>query len=232
MEEIARAFRAQGNPQHAASQKAYLKSQWAFHGVNVPCMRAEAKAFRKRHPDIDIRPLVDEAWRSDYHDLRTVSIELLVLYRKTLTAADVPWLESILRQCPNWDHVDHLCTKVLGPMLSDGLLERRTVNCWAKDDTFWVRRAALLVQLPALSKGGGDFAWFSRLAVPMLQEKEFFIRKVIGWVLREVSKKRPALVSEFLEKHLSDVSGVTFREAVKYLPDHDRLRARWRPHPG
>jgi 3-methyladenine DNA glycosylase AlkD len=52
----------------------------------------------------------------------------------------------------------------------------------------------------------------------MLHEREFFIRKAIGWVLREVSKKRPSLVQEFLREHGERASGLTMREATKYLP--------------
>ena len=58
----------------------------------------------------------------------------------------------------------------------------------------------------------------------MLEEREFFIRKAIGWVLREVSKKRPELVVEWLGPRTGRASGVTFREAVKYLPPDDRER--------
>jgi 3-methyladenine DNA glycosylase AlkD len=58
----------------------------------------------------------------------------------------------------------------------------------------------------------------------MLEEREFFIRKAIGWVLREVSKKYPERVSEFVGSRVERVSGVTFREAIKYLPEEDRER--------
>jgi 3-methyladenine DNA glycosylase AlkD len=73
------------------------------------------------------------------------------------------------------------------------------------------------VQLDALRRGGGDFPLFARLAEGMIEEREFFIRKAIGWVLREVSKKRPALVAAFLRDHGARASGLTVREASKYL---------------
>ena len=81
-----------------------------------------------------------------------------------------------------------------------------------------MRRTALLAQLRALRHGGGDFALFAEIAAPMLEEREFFIRKAIGWVLREVSKKRPELVRDFLAEHGARASGLTRREASKYLP--------------
>jgi 3-methyladenine DNA glycosylase AlkD len=89
---------------------------------------------------------------------------------------------------------------------------------WAKDSDFWVRRTALLAQLEALRHGGGDFELFAELASPMLGEKEFFIRKAIGWVLREVSKQRPELVRDFFVEHGARASGLSLREGTKYLP--------------
>jgi 3-methyladenine DNA glycosylase AlkD len=75
----------------------------------------------------------------------------------------------------------------------------------------------MLSLLPAIRRGGGDFSRFARFASPLVGEKEFFIRKAIGWVLRETSKKRPALAHEFLAAHRDRVSGLTLREGAKYL---------------
>ena len=102
------------------------------------------------------------------------------------------------------------------------------------DLDFWVRRSALLALLPGIRHGQPDLARFGRYATPMLPEKEFFIRKAIGWVLREISKKDPAYVAEWTRGHLDQMSGVTFREAVRRLPDADaaRLRAAYRNNAG
>ena len=80
----------------------------------------------------------------------------------------------------------------------------------------------MLAQLPALRAGAGDFELFASFAARMVGEREFFIRKAIGWVLREVSKKRPKLAYAFLADHAREVSGLTLREGSKYLSEHDR----------
>jgi 3-methyladenine DNA glycosylase AlkD len=92
-----------------------------------------------------------------------------------------------------------------------------TLDRWAEDADFWVRRAAMLALLLPLRRGEGDFERFSRHADRMLEEKEFFIRKAIGWVLRETAKKRPALVEAWLAPRTHRASGVTVREAVRYI---------------
>ena len=93
---------------------------------------------------------------------------------------------------------------------------------WASDDDFWIRRSALLALLIPLRTGGGDFDRFGRYADAMLDETEFFIRKAIGWVLRDTSRKRPDMVYEWLLPRAARCSGVTIREAVKYLPPDQR----------
>ena len=80
----------------------------------------------------------------------------------------------------------------------------------------------MLALLLPLRRGEGDFDRFSRYADAMLDEKEFFIRKAIGWILRETAKKRPAMVYEWLLPRAARAPGVTVREAVKPLSDQQR----------
>lgn len=95
---------------------------------------------------------------------------------------------------------------------------------WAKDQDLWVRRASLLTHLPGLRRGAGDFERFCAIADALLDEREPFIRKAIGWVLRETGKQRPDLVTGWLLPRAQRAAGPTVREAVKYLPESDRRR--------
>ena len=93
---------------------------------------------------------------------------------------------------------------------------------WASDDDLWIRRSALLAHLEPLRAGGGDFARFGRYADQMLDEREFFIRKAIGWILRDTARKRPDLVFEWLLPRAARAAGLTVREAVKPLAPEQR----------
>jgi 3-methyladenine DNA glycosylase AlkD len=166
----------------------------------------------------DLRSIVDALYATEYFDLRSVGLLLLEKHRAKLEVRDLPWLIDLVRRSSNWGHVDLLAAKVIGHVVrrapdADAILQK-----WAKDESLWVRRTALLAGLDELRAGGGDFDRFERLAAPLVGEKEFFIRKAIGWVLREVSKKRPALSYRFLARHRDEVSGLTLREGAKYLP--------------
>ena len=147
-----------------------------------------------------------------------------------LQAGDVELVEGLIRESKTWALVDSLAVNVAGGLVESFPGLGRTLDRWARDDDFWIRRSALLALLVPLRRGEGDFERFSRYADSMLEEREFFIRKAIGWVLREASKKQPQRVADWLESRTSQASGVTVREAVKRLPDaiRDALVAAYR----
>ncbi|MCK6546533.1 DNA alkylation repair protein [Myxococcota bacterium] len=213
-------FEGAGDPARAEKEKVYLKSPRAFHGVTVPFVRAAAKRFRAEHTDLgreELRALVDALFATPFHDLRSFGIALLELERARLVSADLEWVEALLRASSTWDHVDWLSVHVAGWLVERDPVLRDRLSAWSRDEHMWLRRASVLSLLEPLRAGGGDFALFERLAVPLLGEKDFFIRKVVGWVLRDVSRKRPALTAGFVERHRAACSALTLREASKHL---------------
>jgi 3-methyladenine DNA glycosylase AlkD len=220
------AFREEGDPERAQGQKAYMKSDRDFFGVRAPFIRSQARQLKLRHPEIATAMLfaqIEALWATTYHDLRTLGIALLELYVKQLGIEEMEQIESLLRRSSNWDHVDFLSTKISASIVARNQEAARPIlERWAADEHFWLRRAAMLSLMPELRAGRGDFELFCSFAVAMIDEKEFFIRKAIGWVLREVSKKRPGLVYTFLSRHIGVVSGLTLREGAKYLPERQR----------
>lgn len=218
---------AAGSAERAMQEKAYLKSALAFHGVTVPFIRATAKGFSAAHPALsraELRALVDALFTTPFHDLRSVAISILELCRERLEGDDLEWIEGLLRASSTWDHVDWLSVHVAGWLVERDPVLRDRLSAWNRDEHMWLRRASVLVLLEPLRSGGGDFALFERLAVPLLGERDFFLRKVVGWVLRDVSRKRPALTEAFLAMHGAECSGLTLREASKHLDDATKAR--------
>lgn len=216
---------AVGSAERAVNEKAYLKSDLVFLGTNMPGIRTVARALivRVRMADqASVRPLVVALWGTGVHELRAVAMFLLEANEALLGARDIPLVARLLRESRSWAYLDWICFKVAAPMLLRVPLLRRTLPRWARDDDFWMRRAALLTLLPGLKDGTVPFSAFEALAIPMLGEREFFIRKALGWALREVSKSDPATVAKFLRAHKTNVSGLTMREGAKYLPARER----------
>jgi 3-methyladenine DNA glycosylase AlkD len=141
----------------------------------------------------------------------------------TLTVTDLDLAERLIRESNTWALVDNLAPNVAGPIFErdpDGagpILDR-----WNSDDDFWLRRASVLALLRPLRAGAGDWDRFCRYADALWSDKEFFVRKALGWVLRDTGRKRPDLVFTWLLPRASTASGVTIREAVKPLDDAQR----------
>jgi len=220
-----RRFVAVGTPARARQEQAYLKSDLRFYGATVPEIRRASADFARAHPDLtraELRAMVDELYGSGWHELRSASIALLGRYAGLLRESDLPWLVRLVRSSDTWAHVDWLAADIIGGVVERYPASLRRLPSWAKDESVWVRRTALLAQLRVLSRGDGDFDLFARLAGGMLDEREFFIRKAIGWILREVSKKRPRLAHRFLREHRAAISSLSLQEGAKYLPAHMR----------
>jgi 3-methyladenine DNA glycosylase AlkD len=217
---IESALRAHADPVRARGAKAYLKSGWEFIGIATPVFRRAIKAELAATPIGDRETLlatVSLLWAREVFELRAAAVELLDMHGALLRTADLEVVERLIRESRTWALVDGLATHVAGSLVERHPTLARTLDRWARDPDFWLRRSAMLALLVPLRRGRGDFERFARYADAMLDEREFFIRKAIGWVLREVSKKRPALVADWLAPRMDRVSGVTRREALKYL---------------
>jgi 3-methyladenine DNA glycosylase AlkD len=215
---------AQGDPERAAAQKAYLKSDLTHLGCTVPVIRKAATRTAVEFA-LDVEAVLDVAealWLEPVHERRLGAIELIRTRVSDLTLGHLPRLERILRECRGWALLDPLALS-LGDLL-EGPAGTPTLDRWAADEDFWMRRTALLAHLGPLSAGRGDFDRFARYADTMLEEKEFFVRKAIGWVLRSAGRRDPERVAAWVLPRATRMSGVTHREAVKYLLPSDVAR--------
>ena len=160
------------------------------------------------------------------HERRTAAIEVLRWYIRRLLPADLALVEAWVREAHGWAYVDPLAGDIAGPIALVHPDAWPLIDAWSTDEDFWIRRSALLALLPGIRRGGLDRERFERYATPMLTEREFFIRKAIGWVLREAAKKDPAYVAAWTRAHLDQMPVVTFREAVRGLPAEQAAQLR------
>ncbi len=151
------------------------------------------------------------------YDYRRASVEILVQYARALSSAQLGELEALLRQCQTWALVDPLAVHCVGVVLQRDPAAGAMPDRWIHDPDFWLRRSALLALLPAIRAGRPDTDRLVRYCDALVGEREFFIRKALGWVLRETSTRDPRLVTDWLDRHGSHVSPLTRREALRRL---------------
>jgi 3-methyladenine DNA glycosylase AlkD len=223
-DELDARLRALGTRERAEHERRYLKSELEHHGATVWQTRREVKSFTKEQPELshgELVALVEALWAEPVHERRMAAVFLLEAYPELVRPGDLALIERLVRESKTWALVDGLAGDVLGELIVRHPRTADELDRWADDPDFWVRRSALLAQIKPL-KAGAPFSRFGRYADAMLDEKEFFIRKAIGWVLRETAKTRPDEVFEWLAPRIGRASGVTRREAVKYLKPDQR----------
>ena len=229
-EDIIERLRPFGSAERAVQEKRYLKSELDFLGVPLPGIRRVVTAAAREHRDLghdELAGWAEALWREPLWEARMAAVELLRAREGDLTAADLPLVYRLIREAAGWALVDPLAGDIAGRIaLRHPRAAWPVIDTWADDADFWVRRSALLSLLPGIRTGQPELDRLDGYATPMLGEKEFFIRKAIGWVLRELSKKDPGYVIEWTGRHLAEMSGVTFREAVRRLPEPDAARLR------
>ena len=230
---LERRLREFATPERAKREKSYLKSDLDFLGVAMGQIRAAVRDTARDHAGMthdELLALVEALWAKPIHERRMASVLLLDRCADRLAVGDLATVERLVRESKTWALVDVLAVDVLGGLVRrDPDATSPVMDRWATDGDFWVRRASLLAELRPI-RAGASLDPFLRRADAMLEEREFFVRKAIGWVLREAGKRRPDEVGGWLAARTHRASGVTMREAVRYLPaaDRERLMAAYR----
>jgi 3-methyladenine DNA glycosylase AlkD len=216
---IERALRAQTDPVLAVPMKAYMLGQFEFLGVRAGPRREALKALSKFTGTADgLLELADALWRLPEREFRYAAIDLLSKHHKKLDMSALPRLLALVQTDAWWDTVDGLAAVVSDLLLHALASQPEVQNCM--DDCLlhhhlWVRRVAMLHQLGW--KERTDTHRLYRYALTLAPENDFFIRKAIGWALRDHARTQPDAVRAFLLQHEEVLSGLTRREAGKHL---------------
>lgn len=210
---------AQADPVKAAQMRAYLRDGFDFLGVPTPARRALVKA--SPHAGLDypgLMALADALWNEELREYQYAAIDLLDLHRRQLPPEAIPALLALARRKPWWETVDGLAG-VIGRLLrasKEKVIDPQApMDAALGDPSFWIRRIAMTHQLGWRLET--DEARLFGYALALAGEDEFFIRKAIGWALRDYAKWAPHRVADFLAAQRRLLSPLTLREAGKHL---------------
>jgi 3-methyladenine DNA glycosylase AlkD len=215
------ALRPLQDAERAAGAKAYMRGRFAYLGLSTPQRRkAVAALIRGFKPATaaELRAAAAGLWAMREREYQYVAADLLARYHAALSLEDLPWLLELAQQKSWWDTVDCF-VKVVGKIVhraireGDGAKGVRAMDRAIKHDDFWVRRIAMLHQLGWRNEC--DTERLFRYAGLLAAEKEFFIRKAVGWALRDYAWHDWRAVERFLIASEGKFSGLTVREAGK-----------------
>ncbi len=210
---------AVANPAKAAPMAAYMKTDMPFFGVQKPARDRIARELRRRTAAPgrrELERLVRALWKLPHREQKYLAIQVARTWPDLIGPASLPLYEKLIREGAWWDFVDEVAIKLVGaswqaePAKVAPLLDE-----WIDDDDLWIRRTAIIVQVGA--KKATDWRRLSKYCRRCMHEKEFFIRKAIGWALRDYSYAEPERVKAFLEEHRGQLSGLSYREGANAL---------------
>ncbi|MHA7685160.1 DNA alkylation repair protein [Cupriavidus sp. PET2-C1] len=216
---IRRALQPLADPAAAAQMRAYMRDQFPFLGIPTPARRRALRAL----PTVPWRDrewvaVAQLLWREPEREYRYAAADLLRKYAARFDATRIAPILALAQSEPWWDTVDSLAVTI-GTVIAR---ERKTdadaqacADAWLGHDSPWVRRVAMLHQLGWRLET--DEARLFRYARTLAPETEFFIRKAIGWALRDYANWNPDAVSAFLAAHRYSLSALTLREAGRHL---------------
>jgi 3-methyladenine DNA glycosylase AlkD len=201
--------------------QAYMKSKMPYYGVKSPQVAAVCKKVFAENPFPSCnewRAGVLELWRkARYREERYAAIRLLSLkrHRECWSPELMPMLEEMIVSGAWWDYVDALA-QVVGELLRSHPKQiRPLMRAWSKDTNLWKRRVSIICQLSF--KRETDLELLYANIEPNLADRDFFIRKAIGWALRQYAWTDPKEVARYVSEHESQVSGLSRREALKNI---------------
>lgn len=205
------------NPEIADGAKRYLKNKFEFLGTGTKLRRELIKNFLKTYgpPEMDrIGEFSTYLWAMPEREYQHVVLDVLHKYEKQLAKKDIIWIEKLIIQKSWWDTVDGLAAWICSAYFikyPEQILP--VTGIWMASGNMWLQRSSLLFQLKY--KANTDTDLLANYILQLSEHKDFFIRKAIGWILREYSKTNKDWVRDFISKHT--LSGLSNREAAKYI---------------
>ncbi|GAB3441287.1 DNA alkylation repair protein [Phycicoccus ginsengisoli] len=213
-----------GDPQRARAQQAYLKSAMPFRGLTSPELKALLRPLLA-DPTLRIgdratwEGAVRELWDEATHREERYAATALAghrSYRAWQDDATLPLYRHLVVTGAWWDLVDDVASHHVGPIL---LSHRETATpvvwSWATDDDLWLRRTSVICQLAARERTDVELL---RHAIEWnLDDPSFWLRKAIGWALRQHARTDPDWVLARVAEWDGRLSALSRREALRHL---------------
>lgn len=207
-----------GDAKKAPQMQAYMKTDQPFYGVQSKLRKHIFRNAIKKFPIISRdswEKVILELWNGTHREEMYQTLEVAERYKKYHDETAWNLFEKLLRSATNWDTVDWLSSNLIGRLVEKYRHFEKQLLEWSDDENFWVRRASLLAHLKHKEKTNTKL--LASTILKLAHEKEFFIRKAIGWVLRQYSYTDPEWVLQFVKNHEDKLSGLSKREALKAL---------------
>lgn len=191
--------------QNADSTKAqamsdYMRNLFPFLGIKTPERKALVRGCDIKLPDFaTLRDLVELCFHAGPRETHYAGLDILEIHSRLWTPEVLDLLEELVTVHSWWDTVDRISSPLLWRALEKFPEEKERPDLWIASPNFWLQRTALLYQRTA--KLRTDTARLARYIEQTQESSEFFLRKAIGWALRQYGYTDPDWVRQFVQDH-------------------------------
>jgi 3-methyladenine DNA glycosylase AlkD len=211
-----------GNKERAEFNKRYLKSPYDFYGMKVPEMRSIVKNYKDMEFHSALN-LFDELWNSGNHEEMCAALYLLEYYVKKYPVYIWKFLLERVEKAKTWDHVDELSAHILGVILAGDMRLMNEIKPLSESKNPWLRRTSIVSTYPLIKKNKIELTL--RLAEKLVYDKDIYVQKGAGWMLREVGKKNRLALREFIIIHM-DMKPAAFSYATEKMKEIREIKKR------
>jgi len=194
-----------------------MRNKFNYWGIKSPNRKKIVSTIKKQHPLKEIsnwQSLIKKLWHLDQREFQYSSLELCINFKKQWRKEDIELFEWLVLNKSWWDTIDHLASNVFGNyflLYPEKRFEK--IDYYIKHENMWLNRIAILHQLKYKNETDTDL--LTSLCLHHINHKDFFIKKAIGWALRQYAKFDPLFVTEFVDSN--PFSNLTKREALKNI---------------
>ena len=201
----------------AYKMAAYMKNKFPFLGIPSPLrneLNKEILSELKGEGFSNIEQLVNLLWKLPEREYQYLAIIILDKHKDKLTPSHIEFIIDLIKSKSWWDTIDALVPKFIGYILYNyPELRNEYISTWIESSNIWLNRTAILFQLKY--KEDTDFELQKTIIDSLKHKPDFFVKKAIGWSLREYSKKEPILVEDYIKK--ANLQALSEKEGLKII---------------
>lgn len=216
---VSNRLRAAANEEKASQMARYMKTTMPFYGVQKPGREQIARAVKWHFRPETFREyerLVLLLWKKEYREEKYLAVQLASTFRLFITMQSMDLYERMIREGAWWDFVDDIAIRLVGQVVRyERTAAFTALDTWIRDENPWIRRAVILSQV--MHREQTDHVRLFEYCRICMHETDDFIRKAIGWALRDYSQCDPGRVLAFVTAHQEHMSGLSVREATRLM---------------
>jgi len=224
LDHLSELFQTNRSRKNALDMSKYMKGHFYFFGIKNPLRQTIMREWWREQSiknEYDLKFFISSLWKLDKREFQYVALDFGKRFKRLFTPESIPFIRECVTTKSWWDTVDTVASHFTGAVVYQYPKTGKVMDKWIDDENMWIRRAAILHQLNFKERTNGDRVF--RYCEKRMHKSEFFIRKAIGWALRQYSYVDGNAVFQIVKDNKSELSTLSKTEALKALKRKEKV---------